>query len=328
MIPERLTTTVVSRRKFLEAAMTVPALRYAPRVQTARDRLGASTACLAGLALLDAIKQLERLGFGALEVIAYTGARHSVGDIPGFGFDQASAAERDMVFNAARRFRHISAHLPFQDVRLFSSDGAERRAGLARLQRAIDGLAFLRGEMAVMHLGWPDKGMRFRDIWQPMIDTLRSLGDYAADRTLKLGIETMQPDSVRDYTELIVAADHPSVGAVIDTGHIRGASDIGLPAERRDTDEARARFNDVLNTLVTTAGRTVFHLHLSDVRRSDWADHREIGTGIIDFPRLFTTLRRIAFSGLYVLELEEPDTIGALERSRDYVEALIARWHE
>ena len=315
----------ISRRGFLSAALALPALRDAPRVQTAVDRLGASTACLAGLSLLDAIKQLERLGFGAVEMIAYTGARHSVGDIPGFAYDQASAAERELVFNATRRFRHISAHLPFQDVRLFSSDAAERRGGLARLQRAMDGLAFLRGEMAVMHLGWPDKGLRFRDIWQPMIDTLRSLGDYAAERTLKLGIETMQPDSVRDYTELIVAAGHPSVGAVIDTGHIRGSTDIGVLAKRRDTDEARARFNDVLNTLVATAGKKVLHVHVSDVRRSDWTDHREIGSGIIDFPRLFTTLRGIGFDGLYVLELEEPDTIGALERSRAYVEKLIAK---
>ena len=313
----------VTRRELLSTALVVPALQYAPPARTPHHNLGASTACLAGLSLLDAIEQLERLGFATLEMIAYTGARHSVGDIPGFAYDGTSLRERDIVFNATQRFRHISAHLPFQDVRLFSSD-ADRRAGLARLQSAIDGLAFLRGEMAVMHLGGPPSGLRFRDIWQPMIDALRHLGDYAAKRTVKLGIETMQPDSVRDYTELIVAADHTNVGAVIDTGHIRGSADVGVPAERRDTDEARARFNDVLNTLVATAGKKVFHLHLSDVRRSDWADHREIGTGIVDFPRLFTTLREIRFSGLYVFELEEPDTIGALARSRNYVEKLIA----
>lgn len=325
MTVEYLTMRSVTRRRFLTAALIAPTLRFPPGIQNAIDRLGASTACLAGLSLGQAIQQLQQLGFGTLEMIAYTGARHSVGDIPGFAYDRASAAERDVVFRATRQFRHISAHLPFQDIQLFSSDGAERRAGLARLQSAMDGLAFLRGEMAVMHLGWPDKGKRFRDIWQPMIDTLRSLGDYASKRGLKLGIETMQPDSVRDYTELIVAADHPGVGAVIDTGHIRGSTDIGLPPDRRDSDEARGRFNDVLNSLVTIAGRKVFHVHVSDVRRSDWADHREIGSGIIDFSRLFTTLHRIGFDGLYVLELEEADTIGALRRSRAYVGKLIAR---
>jgi sugar phosphate isomerase/epimerase len=155
-----------------------------------------------------------------------------------------------------------------------------------------------------------------------MIDTLRALGDFAADRNLALGIETMQPDSVRDYTELVVAVDHPRVGAVIDTGHIRGSTDIGIPAERRSTDEGRARFNDVLDALVAGLGDKLLHVHLSDVRSTDWIDHRTIGTGIVDFPRFFESLRRIGYDRLLVLELEEPDTIEALNTSRAYVERL------
>lgn len=287
------------------------------------EHLGASTACLAGLPLLDALQELARLGFETVELIAYTGARHSVGDIPGFDYARATAAERDRVFQATRAFRHISAHLPFHDVRLFSSDAAARRDGLARLRLALDGLAYLGGEMAVMHIGSPDKGSTFRDIWRPMVETLRALGDYAAERALRLGIETMQPDSVRDYTELIAAVGHRHVGAVIDTGHIRGSRDVGAPVREPDTPDARSRFNDVLNELVKTAGPAVMHVHLSDVRRADWADHREIGTGIIDFPRLFGTLRDVGFSGLQVFELEEPDTVGALQRSRALVARLI-----
>jgi len=314
----------IDRRAFLAATLAVPALRLAGRRQENRvERLGASTACLAGFSLPDACQQLERLGFGTIEIIAYTGARHSVGEIPGFAYEASSERERERIFTATRAFGHISAHLPFQDVRLFSGNAGGRRAGRVRLQRAMDGLAFLRGELAVMHIGWPEKGMRFRDIWRPMVDTLRELGDYAGKRRLKLAIETMQPDSVRDYTELLLSVDHPHVGAAVDTGHIRGATDIDLPGPRRDSDEARARFNDVLNTLVTTAAKKVIHLHLSDVSRADWTDHRAIGTGIIDFPRLFATLRRIEFGGLHVLELEEQDTVGALARSKAYVEALI-----
>ena len=290
----------------------------------ATERLGASTACLAGLTLLDAIRQIGELGFGTLEMIAYTGARHSVGEIPGFSFGETSPRDRELVFNATRPFHHISAHLPFQDVRLFSSNRADREAGLDRLRVAMDGLAYLRGEMAVMHMGWPDRGQRFRDIWQPMVDTLRALGDYAADRGLALGIETMQPDSVRDYTELIVAVDHPRVGAVIDTGHIRGSTDIDIPPEERDSEAARAQFNDVLNRLVAALGENVFHLHLSDVRSTDWVDHRTIGTGIVDFPRLFGTLRRIEYDKLLVLELEMADRLNALKASKAYVEQLMA----
>ena len=311
----------MNRREFLTTTLAVTAFARVPHPHTIdAAHIGASTACLAGLSLVDAIRQIDRLGFGTIELIAYTGARHSVGDIPGFDYATAAPQDRERVFQATRAFRHISAHLPFADVRPFSSSADDRRAGIVRLQRTMDGVAFLRGEMAVMHVGWPDKGQRFRDIWQVMVDTLRILGDYAGRRKLMLGIETMQPDSVEDYAELIAAVDHPHVGAAIDTGHIRGAKDIGLPVERRDTDEARARFNDVLNTLVEQVGKKVLHVHVSDVRRADWVDHREIGTGVIDFPRVFATLQRIGYRGLYVLELEEPDTVGALRRSKVHVE--------
>ncbi len=319
----------LNRREFLAGALGIPAvacgLRKRRGVTPSRgtERLGASTACLAGLTLLNAIRQIDQLGFGTIEIIAYTGARHSVGEIPGFSFHEASPRDRELVFTATRSFRHISAHLPFQDMHLFAPDRAAQEAGLRRLQAGMDGLAYLRGELAVMHMGWPESGKRFRDIWQPMVDTLRALGDYAADRGLELGIETMQPDSVRDYTELIAAVDHPRVGAVIDTGHIRGSTDIGLPPERRDSEEARARFNDVLDTLVTLLGDKVFHVHLSDVQSADWVDHKTIGTGIVDFPRLFSTLRRVDYDKLLVLELEVVDQVNALKVSKAYVERLM-----
>jgi sugar phosphate isomerase/epimerase len=319
----------LNRREFLASALAIPALSCGARRQRgvvpsgATQKLGASTACLSGLTLLDAIRQIDQLGFGTIEIIAYTGARHSVGEIPGFSFHETPPPDKELVFKATRSFHHISAHLPFQDIRLFSSNRAEREAGLGRLQAAMDGLGYLRGELAVMHVGWPGHGKRFRDIWQSMVDTLRALGDYAADRGLKLGIETMQPDSVRDYTELIFAVDHPRVGAVIDTGHIRGSTDIGIPPERRDSEEARTRFNEVLNTLVAVLGEKVFHFHLSDVRSADWVDHRTIGTGIVDFPRLFDTLRRIDYDKLLVLELEVADQVNALKASKAYVERLM-----
>lgn len=282
-------------------------------------RVGASTACLAGFSLVDALRELRRLGFATVEIIAYTGARHSVGDIPGFDLYQATPSERERVYEATRDFRHISAHMPFQDIHLLSSDAEVRRAGMERIRRAMDGLAFLKGELAVVHPGWPERGRTFREVWRQMLDTFRSLGDYAGERGIRVGLETMQPDSARDYTELIFEIDHPMVGATIDTGHIRGSTDIGLPPEHRDSDQARERFNDVLDALFTTLGDKVYHVHLSDVQRTDWRDHRSIGSGIIDFSRVFRTLERMDYGGLLVLELEEPDQVEALRSSRAVV---------
>jgi sugar phosphate isomerase/epimerase len=316
----------MNRREFLTSTVVVPALACAAPARApslgnpALTRLGASTACLAGLSLLDAIAQLQRLGFGTIEMISYTGASHSIGEIPGFAFADSLPGERERVFEATRSFSHISTHLPFHDVFLFSSTPEDREVGLRRLRDALDGLAYLQGELAVLHIGSPGKGRSYRDIWQPMIEMLRMLGDYAAERHLRIGIETMQPDAVHDYVELIGETDHPAVGATIDTGHIRGSADIGLPRERRNTAEARARFNDVLNTLVATLQEKVVHVHLSDVEPIDWVDHKTVGSGIIDFDRLFETIRRIDYRHLFVFELEEPDQLEALHRSTAHVQ--------
>lgn len=289
------------------------------------DRLGANTACLAGFSLLEAIDRMKQLGFGTIEMIAYTGASHSVGDIPGFDYYEATEQERQQVYDATRSFQHISAHMPFANLDLLSSEQEVRRASMEQVKRGIDSLAYLEGSLAVVHPGWPEEGKSFRDIWPQMLDTFRLLGDYADERGIKVGLETMQPNSVKDYTELIFDIDHPAVGATIDTGHIRGSTDIGLPTEQRDSNEGRRRFNEVLNRIVDILGEKVLHVHLTDVRSSDWRDHRTVGTGIIDFPRFFESLDRIKYDGLLVFELEEQDQINALRASTAHVEELIAR---
>lgn len=320
----------MNRRQFLASTLALSAAACAARRQPETGapresaRLGASTACFAGFPLIEALAHLQRLGFGTVEMITYTGARHSVGDIPGFSYANSAPREREAVFVASRKFRYITGHLPFQGISLFSGDTREREAGLNQIRSALDGLAYLRGELGVMHVGSPGTGRRFVDIWRPMIDTLRLLGDYAAERHLLIGVETMQPDSIREYADLIAETRHPAVGAAIDTGHIRGAREVGIPAGRRNTAEARARFNDVLNTLVTAVGQHLVHFHISDVAAADWVDHKSIGTGIVDFPRLFATVRSIGYRRLFVLELEEPDQLAAVAASKTYVQPLIS----
>lgn len=318
----------MNRREFVAAGLALPiapsALLDSLRLGKPEPvRLGASTACLAGYSLLDALAELRRMDFSTVEVIAYTGASHSGGEIPGFDMYESTERERERVYEATRPFRHISAHMPFHDLQILSSDESMRRVSLERIRRAIDGLAYLEGELAVVHAGWPEEGKSFRDIWPQMVDTLRSLGDYSGQRGIRIGLETMQPDSVRDYTDLMFDIDHPMVGATIDTGHIRGSTDIGLPPERRDSPEARERFNDVLGTLFTLLGDKVLHVHLSDVQRADWRDHRAIGSGIIDFERVFRTLDAMDYDGLLVFELEEPNQLEALQASKALAEELM-----
>lgn len=287
------------------------------------DRLGASVACLAGRSLTGAVDEVARLGFSTLELIAYAGARHSAGQIPGFWFHRLPEREKRALYDATRRFRHISAHMPFQDLHLFSYSPDVRAFGFDQIVTALDGLAFLRGEVAVVHAGGLPAGTSYRDVWSLMLDVFRRLGDQAARRRLRIGIETMQPDTSDDFVRLIHEIGHPNVGATIDTGHIRGAKDLRVSPNRRGTPEARGAYNRLLARIIDRLGDRVVHYHLSDVRASDWADHRTLGTGIVDFGPV---LRRAALQSrppLLVMELEEADGQGALAASRVHLERIL-----
>ncbi len=316
-----LGASLTSRRQFLAALAAAPV--PVPRPSSPLERLGASTACLPGTPLVPALRRLRELGFSTVELIGFRGARNSAGDVPGVAFHRLSGKELDEVADAVRPFRHIAMHLPFHELHPFSWNEDIREFAIDLFKKGLDGLFSVGGKQATVHVGDAGQGRTYKDIWKSMIDTFKALGDYAAAKRIRIGIETMQPTSVADYTRLILEVNHPAVGATIDTGHIRGASDIGLPPERRDSDEGRKRFNDVLLQTVERLGDKVMHLHLTDVKGRDWKDHQTVGSGIIDFPRLFAQLKKQNFGGLMVFELEEADPEGALRKSKEYVEKVL-----
>lgn len=213
--------------------------------------------------------------------------------------------------------------MPFHDLHLFAFNEDVRNFTIDQIKKGMDGLAFLKGEMAVVHVGALGNQLSYKEVWGQMLETFRSLGDYAAARNLKVGLETMWPESIQEYTDLMFEINHPNVGATIDTGHIRSCTDINLPPERRDSAEGRQRYNDVLMKIVDTLGKKVLHYHLDDVRSSDWREHRALGTGIVDFPRLAETLKRNQFAGLLIFELEEPDRINTLKSSATLMKQLM-----
>jgi sugar phosphate isomerase/epimerase len=286
------------------------------------ERLGASIACLAGRSLTEAIDEVARLGFPTLELITYAGARHSGGSIPGFWFHALNGREQQALYDATRRFRHISAHMPFQDLHLFSYSLDVRAFSFDQIVKALDGLAFVRGEVAVVHAGALPPGTTYRDVWPLMLDVFRRLGDQAAKRKLRVGIETMQPDTSDDYVRLIHEIGHPNVGATIDTGHIRGAKDLLVSPNNRGTPEVRTAYNRLLAKIIERLGDRVVHYHLSDVRATDWADHRTLGSGIVDFGPVLRAASLQSRPPLLVMELEEPDGPAALAASRSHLERI------
>ncbi|NOZ21415.1 MAG: sugar phosphate isomerase/epimerase [Planctomycetes bacterium] len=281
-----------------------------------------NTASLPNHSLGDAIHRAKELGFHAIELLAFDGARHSQGQLAGFWFNRMTEAERDNLFRITRVFDRIAVHLPFFELPLFSYDPEMRAFCRQQLKIGIDGCAFLGATVGVVHAA-ARAGMACRDFWPLMLDTFRELADHAGERNVLLGVETGYPNTIRDFTHLIFDVDRTNFGAAIDVGHFRGYQDHEVRPESYGTPDAAEKYNDCLIETIEILGDRNVHFHLHDVRAEDWRDHRMVGTGIVDYPRLFDTLRKIGYRDLLSFELEEPNAIDALKQSKAFVERRI-----
>lgn len=128
------------------------------------------------------------------------------------------------------------------------------------------------------------------DEWRRIVNVLRYLGDYAADRGTRIALET-HGGLTRNGSlaaKLLAAVDHPAVGVNYDTGNIYYYNDDLDPAED-----------------VRQVADKVFQVHLKDTAggKGEWM-FCALGAGRVEFPAVLGTLKRAGFTGPYSLELE------------------------
>ncbi len=135
---------------------------------------------------------------------------------------------------------------------------------------------------------------RARDVEQ-VAGTLRGLGEYAADRGVVLGVETLNRfetsflNTTAQALELIERVDHPSVGLALDVFH------LGIE-EKHVGDALRA------------AGGRLVHLQVAE------NDRGTPGTGSLPWRDVAKALREIEYTGRVVIETFS-DRVEAIARA-------------
>jgi sugar phosphate isomerase/epimerase len=282
------------------------------------ERIAFALASLAGFGLEKALRTGTELGFKGVAVLPCRGQRHSLGEFPGFDFADIDRDGGKRISAMLAGFPHKALHAPFLDLPLFTYNQPIAAEALRQTKESIRTAAAIGARVVTVHAN-NRLFFKMEEYWRDMIVVFRELGDLAAERGVRIGIETGFPGTVESYTGLIREIDHPMVGATIDTGHVGYYVDAPL----RRTAQGAAALDRCLEEMGTALGRKLFHLHLHDVRLSDWRDHREVGSGVIGFKAFFALLDRIGYEGLYEFELEEEDRTGALARSRRQVLSLL-----
>lgn len=283
-------------------------------------QLGSNTASLAGLGLEEALEETARAGFQAVEMLAFDSMEHSAGPIAGFWFDALSKTRRKRIFKLLEPFESRAMHLPFADERLMSYN--RRIAELSRelVEEGIRAAKFFGASTAILHLDAPTNmgGQPLGRHRRRAIDLLRRLADYAANRSVRLGMETMYPRSIHDFAGLVHETGHPALGATLDVGHVWQAAELDELRSAKPTRRLLKRLNEVECELIDLLGPKLFHVHLHGLDPETLRDHRLPDTGVLDFPRIFAALDQIGYEGMLSLELEVRPVRRAVRKARKF----------
>lgn len=269
------------------------------------------TGCFGGYDLFCAIEAAGRLGFQSVALMPGPVATNSLGELPTLNWYVAADARRRRVKESLRPFKHISIHQAWDN----------------EWRKWLDCAADIGAEIVTIHDGAPARGEDAAQFIAKRAAFFRQVGDYAQQRRVKIGIENDDGPTER-YIRLVKAVAHPAVGATIDVGHCAFFDEVKAV---NDAKLRLAKVNDTLNHVVRELGPLIRLFHIHNVKRYDemvftgfalcrWkpgslVDHRIVTEGIVDFRRLFGTLKEIGYRGPLELELEEPAREQALVAS-------------
>ena len=206
------------------------------------------------------------------------------------GVDPAkcSASRREHLRRELSSFCFTEIHAPFA-IELTADTLAEDIEALAPV---LDLARDLDASVITVHAGISDEG----DDWLP---AMSEIDRQAARAGVAIGLE------VTEDFEVIEAWGLGNVGVTLDVGHMYN--------EQPDRSD--------LGRTIRGLGASLRHLHVHDTDGT--VDHCEIGTGIVDFAEILTTLCEIGYCGGATLEMN-PDRCSpaGIERSLMYLRRL------
>nr|MDT0662253.1 sugar phosphate isomerase/epimerase family protein [Micromonospora sp. DSM 115978] len=246
----------------------------------------------------DGIAALAESGFGGVEVMAAT---------PHASPSELAPNRRTALRSAIERsgLELLSVNAPTLDFNLASPERPLRDAAVAHYEAILRLAADLAAPRVVVAPG------RVHPLQRPPMDRVRSWAVESITRLVRLAEELDVSialenlpfglfERVAELHEVCAQVGSARLGITLDVANAHGHED---PVESLD------RF-----------GESILLVQVSDSSRARWT-HGEVGSGEIDFARLWPAIR--AHPVPVVLEVTEPPGIGPLARSRAALDAIL-----
>ena len=276
------------------------------------------TGSLAGYDIFSALDTARTLGFQSVAAMPDGAPKHSLGrPLPTLGYESRGDEHWRRMREALARFRRVSIHQSWD----------------TNWRAWFDAAQAVGGEVVTVHARLP--GPASPDQIAARARELEEWGRYAADRGVVIGIEN-EGGRASDFLALVENIKSENVGVTLDVGHCAFFAEVprGVTPE-----EMGAALNTLIEDIVRRIGARLNLLHVHNVQPFEsveferipnpyWhagsvVDHRRTDRGLIDFPRLFAGLREVGYTGMFELEMEEPDILDAARVSADHLTALL-----
>lgn len=261
-----------------------------------------------GYDLFGVIKKVKELGFqGMVTLVGGEKHSHSLGEFPTFNWYNLDKEEKRKIKQALKVFKNINLHQAWDE----------------RWKEWVDCAEYLEAKTLTIHASIA------RKVFFPQ------MCDYIQGKDILIGIEN-EGGKYNDYVELIKSIENPQIGATVDVGHCAWFEEI---RKIQNLDERAEKLNEIILSLIEELGTKVYHFHLHNVRKfeevdfskipypywrkGDFVDHRCVPEGLIDFPKIFSLLRKVNYQGLFDIELEEPEIEEKAKKSGKYITELL-----
>jgi len=195
-----------------------------------------------------------------------------------------------------RPFRTVSCHLPLGEVNIAALHSGMRREAIVETKRHIDLCEALGINILVMHPGCfgatPDRySLLEKHTRQIAEQSVFEIARYARKKNMELSIENLHRNEAlfRKPEEF-----HPfvrrGIGITLDTVHafVSGVDPLDF---------------------ITSFGRKIAEVHLTDGIESDFYTHYPLGTGMVDCIAVLQKLQEVGYEGRIILEVNSKDDL-------------------
>ena len=192
-----------------------------------------------------------------------------------------------------------SIHAPFMDVNIASPQDQSRLNSIAQIKSSIDLANEINAEAVVVHPGLisflANKYFK-KEVYEFANQSIKEIGDYAKDLGVLATIENMPNfesmiyQNIVDLNQLLVENE---MHMTLDIGH---ANHVGYAPDEMIFDSIK-------------------HIHVHD-NLGDDDSHLPLGEGSIDLKYIINTLESKNYDGIYILEVNDYDSI---KKSYEYM---------